>query len=194
MPLIYRSLGPSLINILPFWSYSCPFSIPPTPPTYPPTGLTRAHAHTELWGIVRYFCKYPSLSEPWGLVPLSVAEVLPSLLTFGSRGSTETSAGVHVYKSMWSNLWWSGWTTSAASLCVSAWKRSCSELLLSVSPSPSLQRLHGEPLHEHLLTSRDFFLKILTSVLNRFHSLPLRRVNCQLLLPWKKGEGNLTET
>lgn len=37
------------------------------------------------------------------------------------------------------------------------------------------------------------FLKILTSVLNRFHSVPLHRVNCQLLSPGKKkgGRGNL---
>lgn len=44
---------------------------------------------------------------------------------------------------------------------------------------------------EHLLISRDFFLKILTSVLNRFHSVPLHRVNCQLLSSEESSRGNL---
>ena len=125
------------------------------------------------------------------LVPLSFVEVLPtfpSLLTFFPRDSTETSAGVHVYKSIWSNfcLWWCEWTTSG-------WTRSCSELLSLSLPLP-LCRVCSANRCTNICSLHVTFLKILTSVLNRFHSLPLHRVNCQLLPPWKKGERNRVET
>lgn len=65
----------------------------------------RPHARARTHGGLRYCPVLLQVPVPIGIMglvppPPSVAELLPSLLTFRSRGSTETSAGVHVYKSM----------------------------------------------------------------------------------------------
>ena len=77
----------------------------------------------------------------------------------------------------------------AASRVVSVWEQLCSVLALCLSAELLHRRVPAPS--EHLLISRDLFLKILTSVLNRFHSVPLHRVDCQLLSSAERSRGNL---